>query len=288
MSQPVHASTISNELYQANVEQPPHKTLPDELNTPDFDNGNEEVENMTQKIKRVRKQVPFWGENPNVLFQQPYMFEFFPVDGMTYQQKLNAITRTVLVLSIVTILVTNSMRTLMFSIVTLGAIYMLHHYHRLQQDKLDKKKQVNEGFEDAPVTEDLFKKHNMPVPNGLFTEPESNNVFGNVLVTDYDYNPNKKPAPPAFNKNVEKDILAQAKQFVADANPDHIDIADKLFKDAGSELMFEQSLRPFNSNPSTTIPNDQAGFAEFCYGSMISCKEGNQFACARNLARHTN
>ena len=67
-----------------------------------------------------------------------------------------------------------------------------------------------------------------------------------------------------------------------------IDQFHKLFKDAGSELMFEQSLRPFNSNPSTTIPNDQAGFAEFCYGSMISCKEGNQFACARNLARHTN
>jgi hypothetical protein len=52
--------------------------------------------------------------------------------------------------------------------------------------------------------------------------------------------------------------------------------------------MFEQSLMPFNSNPNTTIPNDQQAFAEFCYGSMISCKEGNQFACARNLSRHTN
>ena len=288
MSQPVHASTISNELYQPNVEQKNRKTIPEESDTQDLINDNDMVENMTQKIKRVRRQVPFWGENPNVLFQQPYMFEFFPIDGMTYEQKLNAITRTVITLSIVSILVTNSMRTLLFSIVTIGAIYTLHHYHSQQQAKNDKKKQLSEGFEDAPVTEDLFKKHNMPVPEGIFTEPESTNIFGNVLVTDYDYNPNKKPAPPAFNKNVEKDILTQAKQFVADANPDHTDIADKLFKDAGSELMFEQSLRPFNSNPSTTIPNDQAGFAEFCYGSMISCKEGNQFACARNLARHTN
>ena len=40
MSQPVHASTISNELYQPNVEQPPRKTLPDELNTPEDNNGN--------------------------------------------------------------------------------------------------------------------------------------------------------------------------------------------------------------------------------------------------------
>ena len=59
-------------------------------------------------------------------------------------------------------------------------------------------------------------------------------------------------------------------------------------KDLGEQFVFEQSLRPFHSNPSTTIPNDQQGFAEFCYGSMVSCKEGNMFACARNLARHTN
>ena len=62
----------------------------------------------------------------------------------------------------------------------------------------------------------------------------------------------------------------------------------KLFKDLGDQYIFEQSLRPFNSTSSTTIPNDQGAFADFCYGSMVSCKEGNMFACARNLARHTN
>ena len=35
------------------------------------------------------------------------------------------------------------------------------------------------------------------------------------MVTDYDYNPQKKPAPPAFNKVVEEDILKQAKQLVS-------------------------------------------------------------------------
>ena len=116
----------------------------------------------------------------------------------------------------------------------------------------------------------LLKRHNLNVPNLI------------------DYNPNKKPAPPAFNKNINDNILSEAKKLVSEANPDQPDIANKLFNDIGSELMFEQSLRPFTSNPSTTIPNDQAGFAEFCYGSMVSCKEGNQFACARNLVRHTN
>ena len=122
----------------------------------------------------------------------------------------------------------------------------------------------------------------------MFDEPTSENPFSNVMMSDYDYNPNKKPAPPAFNKNVNETILEEAKQLVVKSNPNQPDIADKLFKDLGEQYVFEQSLRPFHSNPSTTIPNDQQAFAEFCYGSMVSCKEGNPFACARNLTRHTN
>ena len=61
---------------------------------------------------------------------------------------------------------------------------------------------------------------------------------------------------------------------------------DKLFKDLGEQYTFEQSLRQFHSNPNTRIPNDQKSFAEFCYGNMVSCKEGNLFACARNKMNH--
>jgi hypothetical protein len=88
---------------------------------------------------------------------------------------------------------------------------------------------------------------------------------------------------------VNKTILGQAKQLVQDANPDQPNIADKLFKDLGEQMTFEQSMRQFYSNPSTTTPDDQQAFAEFCYGGMISCAEGNKFACARNAAamRHT-
>jgi hypothetical protein len=37
----------------------------------------------------------------------------------------------------------------------------------------------------------------------------------------------------------------------------------------------------FYTTPNTTIPNDQKGFAEFCFGDMISCKQGNEMACQR-------
>jgi hypothetical protein len=125
-------------------------------------------------------------------------------------------------------------------------------------------------------------------PEKVFDKPNAGNPLSNVLMPDYDYNVNKKPAPPAYTENGSAEILAKAKQMVVNANPDQPNIANKLFTDLGDQIDFEQSMRPFHSTASTTIPNDQGAFADFCYGSMVSCKEGNMFACARNLPRYTN
>lgn len=263
-------------------------------------NGNEEnfcdlkenlaaISEMEEKMKKTKKKIPFWSENPNILFQQKYMYEFFPIGSMTYSQKLNAITRTVILMILILFLYTNNSRILIIGIITFLAIHILHYFHEKEREQRESKRTSDKGKENfANPSVDYMKENNMPIPTDIFVEPNSSNPFGNVLVTDYDYNPNKKPAPPSYNKIVGDKILDQAKQFVSDANPDHPDIAEKLFGDMGSNLEFEQSLRPFTSNANTMIPNDQGAFAEFCYGSMISCKEGNEFACARNLTRHIN
>ena len=239
--------------------------------------------------KKKPESIPFWTENPNVLFQQPYILEFFPIDTMTYEQKLNAVSRTVILLTIISLIINPTIRILMVGAVTLGAVFVMYFFHEKERKKVAGKKMDKgdkEGFEGAGLA--YYTENNLPVPTDLFTSPDSSNPFSNVLMTDYDYNPNKKPAPPAFNQTISSQILGQAKKLVNDANPDQPDLSDKLFKDLGEHLMFEQSLRPFHSNPGTTIPNDQGAFADFCYGSMISCKEGNKFACARNLTRYNN
>ena len=69
-------------------------------------------------------------------------------------------------------------------------------------------------------------------------------------------------------------------------NPDQENIRKKLFHDVTENLEFEQSMRQFYSTANTIIPNDQESFAEFCYGDMISAKEGNQFAAVRNNPRY--
>ena len=258
----------------------------------EFSERKENMENiiaMEEKIEKAQKKVPFWSENPNILFSSKYLAELYPTEGMTYNQKLNAITRTIMLLVLATFFYSGNFRILLVGIITFLAVFVLHYFHIKEQEKRESKRVDGDATENfANPALDYLKENNMPIPTDVFDMPDSSNPFSNVLVTDHDYNPDKKPAPPAYNQTVEEDILKQSKQFVNDANPDHPDIADKLFGDMGGNLELEQSLRPFNSNPSTTIPNDQAAFAEFCYGGMISCKEGNEFACARNLARHVN
>ena len=236
--------------------------------------------NAIEKLSKLF--IPFWSENPNVLLDTRYITELFPVEGMTYNQKLNAISRVIILLTLILFLYDRNTRVILISFITLCSIYLLYYYRK--QEKTPKKKD-KEGFENPALA--VLNNYSVDTAK-TFDTPTDTNPFSNVLLPDYEFNPDKKPAPPAFNTSVNETILEQAKKLVIDQNPGQPDIAKKLFTDLGEQFVFEQSLQPFYSNPATTIPNDQAGFADFCYGSMVSCKEGNVFACARNLDRYTN
>jgi hypothetical protein len=107
----------------------------------------------------------------------------------------------------------------------------------------------------------------------------------NVLLTDIQDRPSRPAAEPAFNPKVERDINQSAQTFVvndlAGDNGNSTDLDDRLFRDLGDNYEFSNSMRNYFATPNTRIPNDQHAFAEFCYGSMVSCKEGNMMACAR-------
>lgn len=233
-----------------------------------YDNSQNEIDLEAKK----ELQIPFWGTDPNILLQN--LNELFPVEAMTYEQKLNSITRLVIILTIASFLFSRSMRVLIIGILTVVFVYVIHYYQN---------KMLEEGFDSA--TDKLVSHYEIPTDD-VFDEPTSSNPFGNVLVTDIEYNPDKKPAPPAFNSDINDKIMNETKQMVQEMNPDQPNIDDKLFKDLGEQLTFEQSLRQFNSNPNTSVVNDQTGFAEFCYGNMVSCKEGNLFACAKNMSNY--
>jgi len=254
---------------------------------PEDNSNNSNNINHLNHVNPKKDPIPFWGVNPNILFQNQYITEFFPVNGMSFNQNLNAISRSIILLSVVGFLLTRNFNFFGALTITMIAIYF---YYQTQRPKSEVEGLSNAGL--AIVGDPSYNKKGI-VPgvdgsNSVFDKATPSNPYSNVLLTDYDMNPNKKPAPPAGTTVVYNTILENAKKTVMELNSDQPDIADKLFRDLGENLEFEQSMRNFTSNPATTIPNDQAAFAEFCYGGMISCKEGNAFACARNLDRHTN
>jgi hypothetical protein len=253
------------------------------INVSDEDNQDtsipnmEDVENQMEKrlssLKKAKK-VPFWSNDPNVLLHQKYITEFFPIDSMSFEQKLNAVSRTVIVLGLLSFAYSRKTQILGITALSLFLIFLMYFFYKQKDDKRVRF-QEDEGFE----TRNPF----------VFDVSTPTNPLDNVLLPDYEYNPMKKPAPPVYVEKGRNDALINAKKMVQEANPGQPDIADKLFNSLGEELQFEQSMGRFYSNPATTIPNDQGAFADFCYGSMVSCKEGNMFACARNDgARYNN
>ena len=102
------------------------------LNSPTLNENENENENNIEKEENVmnaqndqkqetpQKTIPFWFNNPNILFNQTYIFEFFPMEDMTYNQKLNAITRTVIFLFILSFTFSQNMKTII--VITINEI----------------------------------------------------------------------------------------------------------------------------------------------------------------------
>lgn len=220
----------------------------------------------------------FWINNPMILFNKHKIMEIWPLENMTIEEKLNGITRLVLLLTILGYLITNNIKIIITGAITLFSLVLLYKM-KMENTLKNNIKDLNikEGFTNPELYKMLRKN---------FTEPTTTNPVMNVLLTEIDDNPDRKSAAPCYNKVVENDLNEKTKEFITNNFDDKTNIDERLFKDLGDSFVFDQSMRTWNSTPNTSIPNDQKSFAEYCYGDMISCKEGDEFACTRNAPPH--
>jgi len=236
----------------------------------------------TSNEKSDTSEPPLWVNNPNILFDKDYIFEFYPTPSMSYYQKINTITRVVLLVSILLFIITRNIWIFIVTGITIFSIYVYTNNNKNETAK----RRLLEGYEN-PTQVYLSENGEVPTYDEVFETPTKENPFSNVLIPDIEYNPTRKGAPPISNEIVSDNVLQKAKELIQEQNPGQPNIADKLFKNLNDKLDFEQSLRPFYSTASTTIPNDQGGFVDFCYGNSISTKEGNLFSAVRNLSHYT-
>ena len=189
--------------------------------------------------------MKFWADNPSILFDSQYIKEIWIYSGMDTNQKLNAISRLVILLTLLGYVCFNRYIIFILGLIILGIIIIIQK--SVKKDK--------EGFKDVEEYQRIT----------------SNNPLQNVLITDYKYNKEKKEATK-YNKQKESTINETAKNFIMQENKDNIDIGN-IFSNLGDMFEFEKSLRPFYTNPVTTV--DQSEYKEyldFVFGKLPSDK----------------
>ena len=230
--------------------------------------------------------TPFWLNEPTILFEKKHITDIWPNPDMSNMEKLNAISRFVIIASLLGYLITLNIGIIFVCIVTLGVIAILYHVqtNKIKTDEKAKEspEKIKENFTNAILYNEVKDE---------YTNPKNSNPLMNVLLPEISYDPTRSEAAPAYNPEVEKKINKSTKDYVVDttfsdeSTKQKEYIRRKLFSDLGDSYTFDYSMRNFYTNPNTTIPNDQEGFANFCYGDMISAKEGNEFALGRNQPR---
>jgi hypothetical protein len=207
---------------------------------------------------------------------------------MTREAKLNAISRMIILLTILGYLVTMSYTLILLGVISLAMIALLYvTQSKATGNSTQPSGGKKEGFANYANYNTGRRRVQPPVaasssPSGLtFQAPTPQDPLMNVLLTDIQDHPNRPAAEPAFNPQVEHAINQSAQEFVVQDLGGNPDLEDRLFRDLGDNYEFSNSMRSYFATPNTRIPNDQHAFAEYCYGAMISCKEGNMMACAR-------
>ncbi len=66
--------------------------------------------------------IPFWANEPTILFNKNYILELWPTSDMCYERKLNAITRIILLITILGFIFTNSYRIIFTGLITITVI----------------------------------------------------------------------------------------------------------------------------------------------------------------------
>jgi hypothetical protein len=202
---------------------------------------------------------------------------------MCYEEKLNAISRLIILITLLGYILTMSTRVLITGSVTLVVIFL---YFTMRKQKITRE-MVEEGFmvnkrDDNGELSNNLRSRTIINPVTLdevvrdeFKEGNKRNPFSNVLLTEIMDDPERKAAPPAFNPDIEEDITKNIKKSVQFMNPGIKNTNKQLYGDLYERWELDQSDRVFYSTANTRVANDQGAFGQYLYGDMPSSKDSD-------------
>jgi len=231
----------------------------------------------------------FWSNNPSELMNKEYIAELWPSNSMTTERKLNAISRLVIILSVLGFLFSNqNVRFLIIGLITLLVLIVMYKNKLIKEgfsDKNNKGDKFAVPDESTPISTVDYETGRIklddntlkPYLNKEFHPVSRKNPMGNVLLTEIMDNPDRKAAPPSFNPQVYDEINTATKKAVQRMNPDIKNTNKQLYGDLASNFEYDLSMRNFYTMPNTRVTNDQGAYAAFLYSGMESAK-GDDFA----------
>ena len=220
--------------------------------------------------------TPFWINQPTILFNKKYITTNFLKKTMTLEEKFNAITKFVLILTILGFIFSQNFQLIFIGVLTIAIITAI--YYR------KKKKFIEERTESSSIQENFSnngrgkREAKMQLKellqNGYYPINKKN-PFGNVLLTEINSNPNRPSAAPAFNPEVYDEINNSVKRQTQMLNPSIDGTNKQIYGDLYENYNLDNSMMRFYTTANTRVANDQGAYGEWLYGNMPSAKEDN-------------
>jgi len=268
--------------------------------------GNQVVfnDNTSNNMKEI--DIDVWVSNPTVLLDKNTLFEIWPTQQMCYERKINAMSRLIIILTILGFILTRSMKIVVVGFITLIVIYLFYYqnwykYNRNNKEGFNSRDDSSSGYipivnvnvnnSDAesvnqssntntnPTTTTNSTSNQDGIPLKKFIKKNyyqntKTNPFANVLLTDILDTPDRPSAPPGFEPSVSSDVTKNVKKMVGHVNPGIKCLETQIFSNLYDKFDLDQSNRAFYSTANTKIPNDQGAFAHWLYNPMkYSAKE---------------
>lgn len=205
-----------------------------------------QINNPNLNAKGLFKSDDFWLEDPAVLFRNDNYTKIIPTKSMSRIESLNALTRFFCYV-LVLLLLFSDKQNYQYVIIT-GLLIIVGLYYTQKKDTENEKHQKICRPDKCNQVE-------------VCQRPTKDNPFMNV--TMYDLMENK--SRPHGCSVTDKDIAKEIDGF----------FYDNLFTNVDDLFQRNSAQRQFYTTPSTTVPNDQTGFAKWLYNTPDTCKENN-------------
>jgi hypothetical protein len=222
--------------------------------------------------------TPFWSNDPTILFNKESLLEIWPKQHMTFESKLNAISRLVIIMTILVFIFTRNFNLIIIGILTLAILYTLYKLRKQQLVSTLTKKEgfsVNSSMQPSELSSSKMLTDPVSLESVLrsnFHPTTKKNPFGNVLLTDIGDTPDRRAAAPSFNPIVYDEIDTAVKKQTQMLNPSIINTNKQLYGDLKSNYDLDKSMMRFYSTPNTRVANDANAYAMYLYGNMPSGK----------------